>query len=179
MKGARNLDFEKLREICGDYQQLNYAKGERYTCPLSVCRVLKQPYTTGAVELPLHCAQAYDADGLGQEHWRSGCPPNDPRAKAWEDRLHCYELVLDSLSVFEDRCKQQNILEDAERVRSHAYELAFQSEDEMFHSTLYDWLIELGMADELLEVSGPSLSPGAMPHSFDVGRCGRHIWKRI
>lgn len=27
MKGARNLEFEKLREICGDYQQLNYAKG--------------------------------------------------------------------------------------------------------------------------------------------------------
>ena len=107
------------------------------------------------MELPLHCAQAYDADGLGQEHWHAGCPPNDPRAKAWQQRLHCYELVLDSLSVFEDRCKQQNILEDAERVRSHAYELAFESEDEMFHSTLYDWLIERGMADELLEVGEP------------------------
>lgn len=111
----------------------------------------------------MHCAQAYDADGLGQEHWHAGCPPNDPRAKAWEERLHCYELVLDSLSVFEDRCKQQNILEDAERVRSHAYELAFQSEDEMFHSTLYDWLIERGMADELLEVSELRLSLRAVP----------------
>ena len=27
MKGARNLEFDKLREICGDYQQLSYAKG--------------------------------------------------------------------------------------------------------------------------------------------------------
>jgi hypothetical protein len=27
MKGALILEFEKLREICGDYQQLNYAKG--------------------------------------------------------------------------------------------------------------------------------------------------------
>jgi nuclear pore complex protein Nup155 len=27
MKGARILEFDKLREICGDYQQLNYAKG--------------------------------------------------------------------------------------------------------------------------------------------------------
>lgn len=26
-KGAQILEFEKLREICGDYQQLNYAKG--------------------------------------------------------------------------------------------------------------------------------------------------------
>ena len=30
MKGARHLDFEKLREICGDYQQLSYAKGEDF-----------------------------------------------------------------------------------------------------------------------------------------------------
>ena len=28
MKGARHLEFEKLREIIGDYQQLNYAKGQ-------------------------------------------------------------------------------------------------------------------------------------------------------
>lgn len=27
MKGSRILDFDKLREICGDYQHLNYAKG--------------------------------------------------------------------------------------------------------------------------------------------------------
>ena len=27
MKGARNLEFDKLREIIGDYQQLSYAKG--------------------------------------------------------------------------------------------------------------------------------------------------------
>ncbi|KAF7796400.1 hypothetical protein EIP86_007577 [Pleurotus ostreatoroseus] len=27
IKGARILDFDKLREICGDYQHLNYAKG--------------------------------------------------------------------------------------------------------------------------------------------------------
>ena len=28
MKGARVLEFEKLREVCGDYQQLGYAKGD-------------------------------------------------------------------------------------------------------------------------------------------------------
>jgi nuclear pore complex protein Nup155 len=27
IKGARVLEFEKLREVCGDYQQLSYAKG--------------------------------------------------------------------------------------------------------------------------------------------------------
>ena len=42
--------------------------------------------------------------------------------------------------------------DDPETVRTHAYELAFSADDEMFHSTLYDWLIGRGIADELLEV---------------------------
>ena len=42
--------------------------------------------------------------------------------------------------------------DDPETVRAHAYELSFASEDEMFHSTLYDWLIERNLADQLLEM---------------------------
>jgi len=138
MKGARNFEFEKLREVCGDYQQLNFAKG--------------------AVQLPLQCANVYDADGQGQEYWLAGCPANDPRAEFWKRRSHCYDLVLDSLSVFEERSIQANgptsslDIDDPERVRRHAYELAFESEDEMFHCTLYDWLIGRDRADELLEM---------------------------
>ncbi|KAJ3475958.1 hypothetical protein NLI96_g11485 [Meripilus lineatus] len=138
MKGARILEFDKLREVCGDYQQLNFAKG--------------------AVELPLYCANVFDANQQGQQHWAAGCPDNDPRAQSWTKRLHCYELVLDSLSVFESRCtnaKKQPpsiMSDDPETVRAHAYELSFASEDEMFHSTLYDWLIQRGVADELLEM---------------------------
>ena len=140
-KGARNLELDQLREICGDYQHLNYAKG--------------------AVELPLSCAQAWDSDRQGQEYWHAGCSSQDERARFWQRRKHCYDLILDSLSVFEERCQKAKppakqplvpASEGPETVRSHAYELAFSSEDEMFHSTLYDWLIERGMADELLEV---------------------------
>ncbi|KAI0670007.1 nucleoporin [Trametes maxima] len=136
MKGARHLEFEKLREICGDYQQLNYAKG--------------------AVELPLYCAHSFDTDLQGQEYWIAGCPENDARLQFWERRKHCYELVLDTLSVFEERCvpgkSSTAQADDPETIRGHAYELAFAGEDEMFHSTLYDWLIGRGMADELLEM---------------------------
>ena len=42
--------------------------------------------------------------------------------------------------------------DDAAAVRTLAYELAFQADDEMFHSRLYDWLIQKGLADELLEM---------------------------
>ncbi|KAJ6519744.1 nucleoporin [Mycena sanguinolenta] len=132
IKGARILEFDKLREICGDYQQLDYAKG--------------------AVELPLTCARIVDADNIGLQCWASGQPPNELS----EFRSRCYALVLDSLTVFEE--KQSPVVgntvpaEDPEVVRNHAYELSFASEDEMFHSTLYDWLIHRQMADELLEM---------------------------
>lgn len=92
-------------------------------------------------------------DAQGTEFWAAGCPTNDPRAEFWLRRSHCYDLVLDSLSNFEDLVKNPpNATEDLEAVRTHAYALTFASEDEMFHSTLYDWLITRGVADELLEM---------------------------
>jgi nuclear pore complex protein Nup155 len=134
MKGARNLDFEQLSAVVGSYQELNFAKG--------------------AVELPLCCAQAGDADGRGQEYWHSlpdlSQPGSDPRKDFWERRAKCYQLVFSSLSSFEDRIAKGG--EEAERVRVHAYELAFASTDEIFHCQLYEWLIGRGLADELLDV---------------------------
>ncbi|KAK0208086.1 nucleoporin [Desarmillaria ectypa] len=134
IKGVRILDLQKLREICGDFQQLTYAKG--------------------AVDLPLVCANVFDAENIGLEYWAAGMPANDVRKEFYERRLHCYELVLDSLNVFEGSSQTANSLsrDDQDTVRSHAYEYAFASQDEMFHSTLYDWLIDRGLADDLLEI---------------------------
>ncbi|KAF9229208.1 nucleoporin [Gyrodon lividus] len=130
-KGARILEFEKIREVCNEYRPLGYAKG--------------------AVELPLSCAQAADPDNIGLEYWLSGCPPNDDRANFSKKRISCYQLVLDTLNAFEDKASQsQAVSEDPDTIRNHAYTLAFSSDDVMFHSTLYDWLIDRGLADELL-----------------------------
>lgn len=88
--------------------------------------------------------------------------PSDPRYELAQARTHCYDLVLDSLREFEQKCKDQLAaaggnevlaLDAPESVRSHAYELAFASDDEMFHSIFYDWLISRDLADDLLEVS--------------------------
>jgi nuclear pore complex protein Nup155 len=117
----------------------------------------------GAVDLPLTCAQISDQDNIGLECWHADLPPNDSRAAFAESRLRCYNLVLDSLTVFEELSSQRptnsapSVSGDPEVVRSHAYELAFSSEDEMFHSTMYDWLISRNLADDLLEVCGVKL----------------------
>jgi len=109
----------------------------------------------------LICAQVQDTDNGGLECWHAGPVENDPRLELVNQRVRFYDLVLDSLTVFEDSCAKAQpaattgtvaLLDDPETVRSHAYELAFASEDEIFHSTLYDWLIGRGLADDLLDV---------------------------
>ncbi|KAF8898825.1 nucleoporin [Infundibulicybe gibba] len=144
IKGARILEFDHLREVCGDYQQLGYAKG--------------------AIDLPLTCAQILDPDNSGLDYWHMGSPPDDPRGVQAQQRIHCYELILDSLMAFETtslKAKNSSVgvltSDEPESVRIHAYELALLSEDEMFHSTLYDWLIGRNLADDLLQMRPPFL----------------------
>jgi nuclear pore complex protein Nup155 len=85
---------------------------------------------------------------------------------------------LDSLNVFEEKSAKatsSGAVDDPETVRTHAYELAFASVDEMFHSTLYDWLIDRGLADELLEVCDVfwSTTSTADPPFHAIIRCTR------
>ncbi len=168
MKGARIMEFDKLREVIGDYQQLDFAKG--------------------AVELALYCAEALDADGLGKEYWqmvppelngqgRSDNAPGDPRRPSWERRARCYGLVLDSLETFENKAASGD--DAAERVRAHGYELAFASTDEIFHSRLYEWLISRGLADELLEVRKSHFYQSINPEVSSLCRCVHHTCKLI
>lgn len=143
------MDLDKLREVVGDYQHLTFVQGTE----VDVTRLGPNSHTLiqlGAIELPLVSASILDSDQQGRDYWSEGKPSNDPRSLALERRQQCYDLVLHSLEVFESSA---NASVAAESLRSLAYELAFSSEDEVFHSILYDWLIERGLADQLLEVS--------------------------
>jgi nuclear pore complex protein Nup155 len=182
IRGARVLEFNKLCEICGDFQQLNYAKGSSQY--LLYDYTIDSDYSLpGAVELPLACAQVADPDALGWEYWHSGSSDvTDSRYKFWEQRRKCYDLVLDSLSVFEQKSTTSSSTEqgnDLDTVRNHAYELAFSSDDELFHSTLYDWLINRGLSDELLAVCSQLFFMMNVIEMHRVFRCVLPISKLI
>lgn len=137
-KGSANLELEKLQEIVREYKDLRYGKG--------------------AIELPLKCARDWDADNLGHAHWAEGCPMNDPRVEFYQKRIKCYDLVLDVLSAFSSMFDAQPPgvqsveAEELALLRATAYQLAISSQDDVFHSYLYDWLLAKGMKDELVEV---------------------------
>jgi nuclear pore complex protein Nup155 len=87
-----------------------------------------------------------------------GCPPNesDPRKQLYERRWACYEICVESLATF-DKALNAALIKgqpgnNEETARTRAYQLAFESQDQAFHSFFYDWLIGHGMTEELLEV---------------------------
>lgn len=107
----------------------------------------------GAIELPMQCAAVIDEDNIGLSFWAAGCPADDPHSDLLNKREQCYDLILHSLSVFDEQSSKNPTRSDFEDVRNHAYDLAFSSEDPIFHSHLYEWMVQQGMTDALLEVT--------------------------
>jgi nuclear pore complex protein Nup155 len=132
------MPLNKLEEVISEYRRLHYAKG--------------------AIELPLRCAQEWDTDNSGYDHWLSGSPANDPRVEVYNLRHSCYELILAALDFFDGLRDQahdpgnREVSDDSLLISQSAFRSAIKSGDAAFHSAFYEWLIERGSADELLEV---------------------------
>ncbi|GJJ09444.1 hypothetical protein Clacol_003667 [Clathrus columnatus] len=111
----------------------------------------------------LKCSQEFDASNEGRDYWLQGCPggDSDPRKQAYDRRRACYQICVDSLSDFDSRLsdviQKGRSIDEAEAARTRAYQLAFESQDQIFHSFFYDWLINRGMTEELLQYRPPFL----------------------
>lgn len=144
-------------------ETFNYSATQRVGMRVSFLE-LSLIFLQGAIELSLICARVFDSDNAGFDYWRSGASSDSPARAAYERRLQCYELILDSLSVFEHQMNDPSAAgisltpQELESVKDLAYKLSFSSDDEMFHSTLYDWLISRQLADDLLEVCALSIT---------------------
>lgn len=110
----------------------------------------------GAIELPLACAKALDQEERGRQFWRNGCLPGDPGQAQFQQRKACYDLIAGCLEEFEERAAQQEQqgTPPEQRLNLIAYQIAFDSDDELFHAHLYQWLIGRGLWEDLLDV-GP------------------------
>ncbi|KAL7409572.1 Non-repetitive/WGA-negative nucleoporin C-terminal-domain-containing protein [Mrakia frigida] len=140
-KGTSNLSLEKLQRTCAEYRSLHFS--------------------TGAIELPLKCAQDWDPEGQAFGYLADGERPNDPRRAAFESRQRCYECVFETLLAFDEMLENSgsggftSSGEDIDTLRDAAYAQATSSEDPLFHTALYDWMISRQMADQVLEMQTP------------------------
>ncbi|WVF70035.1 hypothetical protein IAT40_004822 [Kwoniella sp. CBS 6097] len=115
-------------------------------------------YTVGAIELPLKTAVELDPNDKAVDFVRDGEHPQDPRKALFEARKQCYEMVIDALGMFDellDKATAEGNTASATQKRDEAYALAIASDDELFHFYLYDWHVERGLQEQLLEFDTP------------------------
>ncbi|WRT64996.1 uncharacterized protein IL334_001937 [Kwoniella shivajii] len=115
-------------------------------------------YTVGAIQLPLKTAVDLDPNDKAVDYVGDGEHPADPRKALFEARKQCYEMVIEALGMFDellDRATQEGNTGSATQKRDEAYALAIASDDELFHFYLYDWHVERGLQEQLLEFDTP------------------------
>ena len=117
-------------------------------------------YPLGAIDLSLACAHEWDPSGRATSYWEDGCPANDNRSSAYEQRRNCNQLSFDALAAMDDlldealKPNSSSIsYEEADGLRTNAYNKALAVKDDLFHFELYEWYLSRGMTNQLLEAS--------------------------
>jgi nuclear pore complex protein Nup155 len=139
-KVAGSLTFANLQSAVGQYVDLSYF--------------------AGAIQLCLVVAREKDRGNTALTWVNDGKPNEDPRAKAFDSRNECYQLIqdilahLDAVSNSEPEMVGGRLTLMATK-RLEAYEVVNNSDDEVFHFGLYEWYIQKGWTDRILAIDSP------------------------
>lgn len=130
-------------------------------------------YYAGAIRLCLYVAQEKDRGNKALSWINDGKPAPDtrettldgrtpdPRETAFKERKQCYNLVHEALIQLDAAAKSEPELTiDGKPTLMHtkrleAYAVVNNSEDEVFHFDLYDWYLQQGWTDRILNVESP------------------------
>lgn len=140
-KASSHLSSSKLSEVVQEFNSLSF-----------------QP---GSLDLSLSCASSWDPDSRGLSFWRDRQPRGDSRSSSWEARNFCYTKALETLQSADDALdeavKKGMFAGDAETLRNNTRQKALSSADEAWLYRLYDWHLEKGLIDQLLDIQSPTL----------------------
>lgn len=152
---SRTLLAESLRlfqNVAGSLTQTNLET--------AVEQYLGMKYYAGAIQLCLTVAQERDRGNSALSWVNDRKPANDPRSSKFEDRRRCYNLIHLILQSLDAASSQEPETIDGKRTsiaikRDEAYDVVNNSSDEVFHFDLYEWYVDLGWTDRLLNIESP------------------------
>ncbi|WVQ84070.1 hypothetical protein IAT38_006215 [Cryptococcus sp. DSM 104549] len=137
-RAAGSIPIPRLQEVSRRYRAMNY--------------------TIGAIDLALRTASDVDPQNKAADFVSDGEHPSDPRKALFDIRKECYAEVIKALAEVDARLDQAVAAGDAASAttaRSEAYAAAIESNDQLFHFYLYDWHVERGLQEQLLEFDTP------------------------
>ncbi|ODN01638.1 hypothetical protein Ocin01_05049, partial [Orchesella cincta] len=121
-------------------------------------------FPVGAVRLVVSSAKTADPDQLALSVVKANSSNNDPTAiRAFQTRSETYKVVFDMLDHYVTlatnaqspvpRSKDDRIQPSvAQKLADETIHAILSSDDEAFHITLYNWLLERKLFDRLLEI---------------------------
>ncbi|KAL4235731.1 hypothetical protein ACF0H5_004123 [Mactra antiquata] len=171
--------------------------------PLQLAQVCNQfssvHFYEGIVDLCLTMANKRDPQKLALHFYNNDEPSEDMQGvQEHMQRKECYKCITETLGYLMTASVPQGAsvipkspgpppavdssrmsIEDAEQYKAEVFRLALKSDDELFHSSLYDWLFSMNMTDKLLEIQTPFLEPYLKRRSYqdvDTGALDL-LWK--
>lgn len=115
-------------------------------------------FFAGAIRLTLKVAQQLDRGNKALGFIKDNMLPNDPRRKEFESRKACYNLVHNIIIAVDTAAQTEPETIDGQitptyKRKLEAYDEINNSEDEVFQNDLFDWYLEQGWSDRLLEIT--------------------------
>ncbi|KAH6611998.1 Non-repetitive/WGA-negative nucleoporin C-terminal-domain-containing protein [Boeremia exigua] len=130
----------------------------------TIDQYIRLEFYAGAIRLSLKVAQEWDRGNKALSWIRDrddpNVDPNDVRKDFYEKRAACYDLVLRVVEAVDQAYNRQGpvadgVVSQVTRRKFEAYEQINNSDDEVFQNYLYDWYMQKGWAERLLEINSP------------------------
>ncbi|OBA24960.1 nucleoporin-domain-containing protein [Hanseniaspora valbyensis NRRL Y-1626] len=103
--------------------------------------------TPKAIKFLLNVCDNIDKNNLAQQYLDSGSNSTDYRKIYFDERMKLYDLIFEILIKFDE-------FKANDKLRSVVYSLIFKSNnDKIFQFTLYDWFINNGKSNDLLQLN--------------------------
>ncbi|XP_022087297.1 nuclear pore complex protein Nup155-like [Acanthaster planci] len=202
IKGAQQAQTRSVKEKMLKESLQLFKSISQQLILTSVCSEYHQAhFYDGVVELSLSAAARRDPQNLALHYYKHGKPAEDLQGtQAFTARYECYKCVidiLDELLVLSQAHPTSPVVpthpgpppqpdpnqlssQDAKAYMEEIMQKALASDDELFHVALYDWLIEKGLKDRLLQISSPYVEEymkRATQYSADSLQLMDLLWK--
>lgn len=127
----------------------------------AVKEYLDLQFFAGAIQLVLKVAQESDPANDAQGYVSNGMKADDLRKEKYDSRCRSYNLIHSVLEAIDTTLQSGPTFVDGRPSlsairRDEAYEVISHSKDELFLTNLYDWFIEKGWYERLLNTDSVS-----------------------
>ncbi|KAI1382701.1 nucleoporin-domain-containing protein [Hypoxylon trugodes] len=120
-------------------------------------------YYAGAIHLCLVVANEKDRGNSALSWVNDGKPVGDPRAKFFDERKVCYSLIHRVMLDLDTAFNREPGMVDGKPTlittkRAEAYDVISNAPDEIFHFDLYEWYLQQGWTERLLNIDSPHVT---------------------